>query len=243
MWSIFKKEVNSFFSSLIGYIAIGVFLLVMGLFLWVFPAFNIIDYGYATLDLMFRFAPSVLLVLIPAITMRSFAEETNLGTIELLATRPITDMQIIMGKYFASLFLVFFAILPTLIYYYSVYQLGSPVGNIDTGAFWGSFLGLMLIAGAFVAIGIFASSLTRDQIVAFIVAVLLSALFYLGFYYLSSLPIFFGKTDTLVESIGMDYHYQSVSRGLVDSRNMVYFISFIAAFILMTRTVLEKRKW
>ena len=149
MLSIFKKEVNSFFSSLIGYIVIGVFLVVMGLFIWVFPDTNILDYGYATLDSLFAIAPNIFMFLIPAITMRSFAEETQSGTIELLATRPLTDLEIILAKYFANLFLVAFAILPTLLYYYTVYKLGSPVGNVDTGAMWGSYLGLLFLGGTF----------------------------------------------------------------------------------------------
>ena len=164
MKSIFFKEVNSFFSSLIGYIVIGVFLIVMGLFLWVFPNTNLIDYGYAGLDELFITTPNIFMFLIPAITMRLLAEEHQTGTIELLATRPLTDLTIILAKYFAAVFLVIFALVPTLIYYYSIYQLGSPIGNVDTGAFVGSFIGLILLGASFVAIGMFASSITKNQI-------------------------------------------------------------------------------
>lgn len=243
MFSVFKKEVHAFFSSLIGYLAIGCFLVVLSLFLWVFPAYNVMNFGYATLDALFSISPMILMVLIPAITMRSFAEETKEGTIELLATRPLSDMDIIMGKYLAALFLVFFAILPTLVYYYSVYSLGTPVGNIDNGATIGSYIGLMLLGAAFVSIGIFVSAITNDQIVSFLIALALGALFYLGFYYMSSLPIFFGKSDEFVASLGMSYHFDALGRGLIDSRDVLYFVSIIVAFILLTKTALERRKW
>lgn len=215
----------------------------MSLFLWVFPAFNILDYGYATLDLLFNVAPMILMVLIPAITMRSFAEETREGTIEFLSTRPVKDIEIILGKYFASLFLVFFAILPTLVYYFSVYQLGMPKGNLDTGGVIGSYVGLILLSAGFVAIGIFSSALSNDQIVAFIISLVVGAFFYLGFKFGSTIPAFYGKFDDMVESLGMNYHYTSLSRGLIDSRDVLYFVSLSAAFIFGTKLILEKRKW
>ncbi len=173
MFAIFKKEVQQFFSSLIGYFAIIVFLLVLGMFMWIFPDTNILDSGYATLDSFFNFAPYIFVFLIPAITMRSFAEEINTGTIELLATRPVTEIQIVLGKYFAALLLVFFAIVPTLIYFYTVSRLASPVGNVDVGGILGSYFGLFFLGAVFVAIGIFCSSVTSNQIVAFIVGVFL----------------------------------------------------------------------
>ncbi|MEO1624977.1 MAG: ABC transporter permease, partial [Bacteroidota bacterium] len=194
MLSIFFKEVNTFFSSLIGYIVIGTFLVIMGLVMWVFPDYSILGYEYATMDQLFGIAPVIFVFLIPAITMRSFAEENQTGTIELLVTRPLSDWQIIGGKYLACLLLVIFAILPTLCYYYSVYQLGAPKGNLDSGAIMGSYIGLVLLGGVFVAIGIFASSLTNNQIVAFILATFLCFFFYYAFFYLSKLPIFVGKT-------------------------------------------------
>ncbi len=243
MLSIFYKEVNAIFSSLIGYIVIGVFLILMGLVMWVFPDYSILNYSYATLDQLFGIAPFIFLFLIPAITMRSFAEEQQTGTIELLATRPITEMSIILGKYFACLILVLFALLPTLLYYYSVHQLGSPVGNLDSGAIMGSYFGLILLAATFVAIGIFASSLTNNQIVSFVLAVFLCFFVQWGFYFISSLPIFVGKVDDIVQMIGIDYHYNSISRGLIDSRDVIYFLSVIVLFLIFTKTSLERRKW
>lgn len=241
MWSIFKKEVNLFLSSLIGYIAISVFLLGTGLFLWVFPDYSVISYGYASLEGFFGMAPYILLFLIPAITMRTFAEELQTGTIELLATRPLTDWQIVLGKYLACLFLVAVSILPTFIYYFSVYELGMPKGNLDIGATWGSYIGLFGLGAVFVAIGIFASSLTKDQIISFLLAFFLCAFFYDAFASISRLPLFFGKIDDIVEAIGINYHYMSVSRGLVDTRDVVYFVSMISLFLVFTKTVVERR--
>lgn len=243
MINLFVKEVNTFFSSLIGYMAIVVFLLTTGLFLWVFPDTNLLDYGYATLDSLFFTAPWVFMFLIPAITMRSFSEEFKSGTFELLATRPLTDLQIIVGKYAAAVFLVFFALLPTLIYFFTIYQLGLPPGNLDTGAIWGSYIGLLLLGAAFAAIGIFASSLTSNQIVAFLLAVFLCFIFYQTFDYLSKLNVFYATIDDFVEQIGINAHYESLSRGVVDTRDIVYFGSFIALFLLLTQLVVDSRKW
>ncbi len=243
MLSIYLKEVSHFFSSLIGYIVIGVFLLILGLMMWVFPDYSLLDYNYATLEQLFGLAPVIFMFLIPAITMRSFSEETQTGTIELLTTRPIQDLSIVLGKYFACLSLVVFALLPTLLYYYSVYQLGSPVGNIDSGAVAGSYLGLIFLSGAFVAIGIFASTLTNNQIVAFILATFLCFVFFWAFSFLSRLPVFVGKVDHIVEMMGIDFHYNSISRGVIDTRDVIYFLSLIAVFIVLTLTSLQKRKW
>ncbi len=243
MLSILKKEVNTFFSSLIGYIVIGVFLVTMGLFLWVFPDTNLLDRGYASMDFFFGFAPNIFLFLIPAITMRTFAEEQQTGTIEFLATRPVTDLDIIIGKYLASLILVSFAILPTFLYYFTIYRLGSPVGNVDSGAVWGSYFGLFFLGAVFVAIGIFASSITNNQIVAFIIGVFLCFFLYLGFDFLSSLPTFIGRVDYIVEMFGIDFHYRSISRGILDTRDFVYFLSIIVIFIGLTKLMLERRTW
>ncbi|MCK4287780.1 MAG: ABC transporter permease subunit, partial [Bacteroidales bacterium] len=169
MITLFRKEISSFFSSLIGYIVITVFLLINGLFLWVFPLeFNILDFGYASIENLFMLAPIVFLFLIPAITMRLFADEKKSGTIEILLTQPLTDLEIILAKYFAGLVLVLFSLLPTLIYFFSVYQLGLPPGNIDTGGMWGSYIGLLFLGASFVAIGLFSSSITDNQIISFI---------------------------------------------------------------------------
>ncbi len=243
MLSIFAKEVNSFFSSLIGYIVIAVFLIILGLVMFVFPDTSLLDYKFATLDQLFDIAPMIFLFIVPAITMRFFAEENQQGTIELLATKPVRELEIVLGKYLAALLLVVFALLPTLLYYYTLYQLGSPKGNLDSGAILGSYIGLFFLAAVFAGIGIFASSLTNNQIVAFILATFLCFLLYYGFDYLSNLPVFVGRFDDLVQMIGIDYHYSSISRGVLDSRDLVYFLSVIAFFILLTLISLERRKW
>lgn len=247
MFTLLKKEIRSFLSSLIGYIAIGVFLLLIGLFMWVLDPSssnnsNVLESGFANIDPLFIIAPWVFLFLIPAITMRSFADEKKAGTIELLLTRPLTDLQIILAKYFAGFILVLFSLLPTLIYYYSVYRLGSPVGNIDTGGMWGSYIGLLFLGAAFVSIGIFASAITDNQVVSFILACFLCFFIYTGFDFISSFSLF-GKIDNVILSLGINSHYVSMSRGVVDTRDIVYFISLIAVFILGTRAVLESRKW
>jgi ABC-2 type transport system permease protein len=243
MFAIFKKELQQFFSSLIGYIAIIVFLLVLGLFMWIFPDTSILDFGYATLDSFFSIAPYIFIFLIPAITMRSFAEEINTGTIELLSTRPVTELEIILGKYFASLLLVFIAIVPTFIYFYAVYALASPVGNVDVGGILGSYFGLFFLGAVFVAIGIFCSAITSNQIVAFILGVFLCFFIYLAFGYMAQFGIFIGKNDYLVESFGLSAHYDAMGKGVIDSRDVVYFLSIISAFILFTRTALSSRRW
>ena len=243
MLSIFYKEINSFFSSLIGYMVVGVFLLLMGLVMWVFPDYSVLDSNYATLEGLFGIAPMVFLFLIPAVTMRTFAEEKQSGTIELLVTRPISDWQIVGGKFLACFVLVLFALLPTVLYYLTVYQLGSPIGNLDSGGIIGSYIGLLFLAAAFVAIGVFASSLTNNQIVAFVLATFLCFFVYLAFDFLSRLPIFFGKTDDIVQSIGIEYHYNSISRGVLDTRDVIYFVSIIAVFLAATVLSLGKRRW
>lgn len=242
MFSIFRKEVNLFLSSLIGYATISVFLVLTGLFMWVFPDYSVITYGYASLDSFFGMAPYVFLFLIPAITMRAFSEEIQTGTIELLFTRPLSQGQILLGKYLACVFLVFLSILPTLIYFYSVYQLGDPLGNIDVGATVGSYIGLLSLGAVFSAIGIFASSLTSNQIIAFISSFFLCAFFYDAFNSLSRLEIFFGTLDTTIEAIGINYHYRSISRGLVDTRDLIYFLSVITLFLVSTKTILQHRR-
>lgn len=243
MLSIFRKEVNLFLSSLIGYIAIGVFLLATGLFIWVFPDYSVIEYGYASLRSLFTLAPYIFLFLIPAITMRMFAEERQTGTIELLTTRPISDWAIILGKYFAALMLVIFSILPTFIYYFSIYELGLPKGNIDVGGTWGAYIGLFFLGGAFVSIGLFASSLTKNQIISFLLALLLCFFFFDAFESISRLPMFVSKGDDVVQAIGINYHYLSISRGLIELQDLVYFISLIIAFLILTKLSMERRKW
>lgn len=243
MFTLLNKEVRGFLSSLIGYIVIMVFLLINGLFLWVFASdFNILDFGFASLEGLFMMAPFVFLFLIPAITMRSFADEHRSGTIEFLLTKPITDLQIILAKYFAGVILVVFSLLPTLVYFYSVYQLGMPKGNIDTGGMWGSYIGLLFLGAAFVSIGLFASSLSDNTIVSFIIAVFMCLFVYVGFDFIHSLDLF-GQFDLFIKSLGINTHYISMSRGVIDTRDVVYFISLIAFFILLTRLSIESRKW
>ena len=234
MISIFRKELRSFFSNATGYIVIGIFLLLTGLFLWVIPGqYNIIDAGYANVDGLFYLAPWLFLFLCPAVTMRLFAEEKQTGTWELLVTKPLSKLQLVLGKYFAGWVLVALALLPTLIYYFSVSYLAEPIGNVDSGAFWGSFIGLFFLAGVYVAIGTFSSSLSNNQIISFVVALVLSFFFYYGFDLLAS---FFtsGQAIQYIESIGINSHYKSMSRGVIDSRDVIYFVGVSVVFILAT---------
>lgn len=242
MLSIFAKEVRSFLSSLIAYIVMIVFLLAIGLFMWVFPESNVLDYGYANMDTLFDMAPWVFIFLISAITMRSFSEERRTGTIEFLTTRPVSDLSIIMGKYLAGVFLVLIALVPTLLYYYTVYSLGAPKGNLDTGAMWGSYLGLVFLGACYVSIGTFASSLTENQIVAFVLSMFLCFFLYIAPASLSELKVT-GSFDYLIEWLGIQSHYLSISRGVIDSRDVVYFLSFSAFFIGLTKLVFSSRKW
>ena len=239
MWSVCKKELRQFFSSLTGYIAIIVFLLVNGLMLFVFED-NILDFGYATLEKFFQLAPWVLLLLIPAITMRSFSEEFKTGTFELLQTRPLTSWQIIGGKYAGSLIVVAIALIPTLVYFFSIQQLSSTEG-VDTGATIGSYIGLFFLAAVFTAIGICTSSFTTNPVVAFIMALIGCVLLYYGFNAISKLPGLESGMDYYVEMAGIDFHYQSISRGVIDSRDIIYFLSVIFLFLTLTYRNLLKR--
>jgi len=243
MRSIFIKEINSFFSSIVGYVAVLVFLVACGLFLWVIPDSSILSYGYANLDRFFEMAPWLLMMLIPAVTMRSFADEFRAGTIEWLSTKPLRDTDIIMGKYFASLALVVFALLPTLVYVYTINSLSLVENNLDTGGIAGSYIGLFFLASGFTAIGIFCSSLTNNQIVGFLVALFACYLLYSGFEALSKVPSFTGGIDYYLGMVGMSFHYNSISRGLVDTRDVVYFLSVIILFISLTRLSLNRRTW
>jgi len=243
MNALIGKELRSFFSSLTGYIAIIVFLLTNGLLLWVFPGnTNIMDGGFATLDSFFMLAPWVFLILIPAITMRTIAEERKTGTMELLITRPLSLLQIIMAKYTASLVVVLLSLLPALVFFYSVYHLGNPPGNIDMGGTWGSFIGLFLLASVYAAIGIFSSSLTDNQIVAFLLAAALCFFFYTGLDLVSQMHLS-GSIQSIVQYLGIAEHYRSISRGVLDSRDLVYFLGIIALFMLFTFESIKNRKW
>jgi ABC-2 type transport system permease protein len=240
MYSLFRKELKQFFGSLIGYLAIITFLLVSGLFLWVFPGnFNIPDSGYASLEPFFALAPWLYLFLVPAVTMRLFAEERRGGTMEILLTKPLTDLQLVFVKFLAALTLVIFTLLPTLIYFYSVWQLGNPVGNLDVGSTWGAFFGLFFLAAIYVAIGLFASSVTDNQIVAFILAMLLSFVFYIGFEFIGGSGIPYGLEKTLTW-LSINDHYLSVSRGVIDGRDITYFAGMTFIFLLLTMLMVRR---
>lgn len=242
MYSLFIKEVKSFFNSLTGYIVIVIFLIINGLFMWVFDgSMNILQGGYATLDTLFYIAPWVFLMLIPAITMRSFAEEKNKGTLDLLLTRPLSDMQIIVSKYLAAMALILLALLPTLISYYSVVMLGNPQGNIDKGGTWGSYIGLIFLAGAYASVGIFCSSLTDNLVIAFLITALICLFICYGFEQ-TGILFTIGKAGSVLVSLGIIDHYRSMSRGVIDSRDVIYFLALIIMFLYMTKTKLTLNK-
>jgi ABC-2 type transport system permease protein len=242
MLQIFSKEFSSFLNSLIAYVVIGVFLLAIGLLMWVFPDSSVLEYGYADMSTLFSLGPYVLIFLIPAVTMRSFSEEKKGGTMELLFTKPLTDWDIIVGKFLASFALVLLALLPTLVYYYSLYTLGNPAGNIDTPGIIGSYIGLAMLAAAFSAIGIMASSVSANQIVAFILAAFLCYLTFSGFDAISGLPVW-GPRALVIKQLGILFHYESMSRGLIDSRDLVYSASVIFLALSITKLILSSRQW
>ncbi len=242
MVQIFLKEINGFLDSLIGYAVVGVFLIVMGLLMWVFPETSVLDYGFADMETLFSLGPFVFIFLVPAITMRSFAEERKMGTLEWLLTKPITEGNIVMGKFLASTCLLIVALVPTLTYYYTLYQLGNPAGNIDTSGVIGSYLGLVLLGAVFCALGILASTLVANQIVSFMLAALLCFVFYSGF---DSASLLFsdGNLSMGIKQMGLRYHFESMSRGLIDSRDLIYFFGLGSVLLLSAKTVLSSRSW
>jgi ABC-2 type transport system permease protein len=242
MIQILTKEFNSFLNSLIAYVVMSVFLISIGLLTWVFPETSVLDYGYADMYTFFSLSPYVLLFLVPAITMRSFAEERKTGTIELLLTKPLTEWDILLGKYLACFYLVLMSILPTILFYFSIVALGNPVGNIDTSAVIGSYIGLILLAAVFCAVGIFSSSITNNQIISFIVAAFLSYVLFAGF---NSIAVFeiWRNSALFIKQLGIVYHYDSLSRGVIDSRDIIYFLSMVAVTLFVTRTILSSRSW
>lgn len=242
MLTIFLKEINSFFNSLIAYIVIAVFLTGIGLFMWVFPEFSVLEYGFADMSTLFVMGPYVFMFLIPAITMKSFAEERKAGTMELLLTRPVTDWGIILGKFLACFFLVIVSLLPTLVYYISIYRLGDPVGNIDTAGVMGSYIGFLLLGGVFCAVGILASAITPNQIVAFITAAFLCFFLYAGFDRLAAINLW-SEYALTIRQLGLLYHYEAIGKGLVDSRDLIYFISVGYLMLATTKVVLSARSW
>lgn len=238
--TLFRKEVATFFNSLVAYIVMTVFLVGIGLFFWVFGD-TILLTGYASMDDFFAISPWFFLFLIPAITMRSFSEEIQLGTIEFLLTKPVSDWQLILGKYFAAVALVIFTLFPTLIYYATVYYLGDPVGNLDSGAIIGSYLGLTALGAIFAAIGLFSSAITPNQIVAFIIGVFLCFLFLNAFDYLANLKGLESINDAVLR-IGIMEHYRSIARGVLDTRDILYFVSLMVIALTATRIVLINKK-
>ncbi|QLE02681.1 gliding motility-associated ABC transporter permease subunit GldF [Galbibacter sp. BG1] len=230
MTAIIKREISSFFSTPIAYLVIGLFLVLNGLFLWVFKGdFNIFESGFADMNSFFQLSPWILIFLIPAITMKSFSEEKRSGTLELLLTRPISKTQIVLGKFLGSFLLIVLAIIPTLLYVFTIYKLASPVGNIDLGSIAGSYAGLLFLIAAYTAIGIFISSITDNQIIAFIAAVLICFIFYFGFTGFAEVPAL-----SFLENLSLKYHFDSISRGVIDLRDIVYFLSISTFFIVVT---------
>lgn len=233
MLAIFQKEIGSFFNSLIAYIVMAVFLTAIGLIVWVFPDSNIPDYGFADMNSFFSLAPYVLIFLIPAITMRSLAEESRNGTLELLLTKPLRNRDLILGKFLANWILVLFTILPTLLYYFSIYQLGNPKGNVDSAAVLGSYMGLLLLGGVLVSMGLWCSSLNDNQIVAFILAVFLGFIWYVGFSSVSEL-LGSGTVADLFSWVALDTQYSALGKGLIDSRNVIYLLTLLSFFLYLT---------
>ena len=240
MWSICKKELHQFFSNLTGYIAIILFLLVNGIFLFVLKESNLFDFGYATLDKFFELSPWILIFLVPAITMRCLSEEFKTGTFEILKTKPLSNWQIVAGKYFSILAVMLFVIIPTFIYIFTIKSL-SAAGTIDAGGIAGSYIGLFLLAAVFAAISLCCSSFTNNAVVAFLVSAFVCLVLYFGCNALSKLPPFLGGADYYIEMAGIDFHYRSISRGVLDSRDVLYFVSLIFLFLLVTVQNLRKR--
>jgi ABC-2 type transport system permease protein len=240
MFAILKKELHSFFSSPIGYLVIGIYLLANGLFLWVFKGdFNILHAGFSDLNSYFFLAPWIFIFLIPAITMRSFSDEISNGTLEILKTKPITNWQLIIGKYLGSLLLVILAIIPTLIYVYSIYQLGNPIGNINFGTTLGSFIGLLFLASSYTAIGVFSSTISKNQIVSFLIAVCISWFLFYGFEVISNNKLI-GNFN--LSQVGINEHFNSISKGVIDTRDLIYFASVTFFFLFLTKKSIQNEK-
>jgi ABC-2 type transport system permease protein len=229
MRSLFVKEINAFFGSLTGYLVLALFLLAIGLIVWVFPESSVLDYGFADLDSLFAYTPYVFTFLIPALSMRAISEERKSGTWELLRTSPLSLVQIIVVKYLALITLVILAVLPTLLYAYSIVQLGEPVGNLDLAGFFGSWLGLLMIGATFAAVGLFASALTSQQVVAFVLGVFLCFVLYFGLSALAEMLT--GDAAYWVEELSLSYHYMSLSRGVIDSRDVFFLFGMIWLFL------------
>ncbi|HIE73253.1 MAG TPA: gliding motility-associated ABC transporter permease subunit GldF [Flavobacteriales bacterium] len=242
MIALFRKEINQFFSSLTGLLTIVIFLMINGLFMWIFSGdFNVLDFGYANMDSFFMLAPILFLIFIPAICMRLFSEECRSGTMEVLLTKPISIWNVVVSKYLAANVLVLFSILPTLIYFISIYFLGETIGNLDVGGIIGSYLGLFMLSSAFIAIGIFASAISSNQVVAFLIAIICNAIVYYGFGILSEVT-FFQNWDLFISNLGIAYHYNVMSKGVIDSRDILYFMSICFLFLMLSKTTIQLKR-
>ncbi len=243
MFALYKKELSSFFSSLTGYVAILVFLVAIGVFMWIVPGGNnVLDNGYASLETFFILGPWVFMFLIPAVTMRLFSDEKKSGTIELLMTRPISDLAVVLAKYFGALTIALISIIPTFIFFISIYKLGNPTGNIDIGGTWGSYIGLVFLAIVYVSVGVFCSSLTDNQIISFMLALVITFVLYFGMDAFSSM-FSLQKGEYFLQGLSISRHYQSMSRGVIDTRDVIYFLGVASIFILLTKFKLQSRKW
>tara|TARA_R110002096_G_scaffold372742_1_gene566268 strand:- start:1732 stop:2454 length:723 start_codon:yes stop_codon:yes gene_type:complete len=238
MWSLFIKEVNAFFSNLSAYLITSVFLISLGLIVWVFPGTSVLEYGYADLEPLFSYTPFVFIFLLPAITMRMVAEERKTGTWELLKTSPLNSSQIVIAKYFAALAVLFFSLSPTLIYYFSIVQLGDTIGNIDSAGFFGAYIGLFLVGALFASVGLFSSCITSNQIVSFVIAVFISFLLYGGIGAMASLTS--GDLAVLLEGLGTDFHYEQMGRGVIVSENIYYFLGMILTFLVCSWVLINR---
>lgn len=242
MWTIFRKEVNQFLNSLLGYMVLIIFLVATGLLFWIFPENSVLNYGFAEMGVFFSLTPFVFIFLIPAITMRSFAEEKKSGTLEWLLTKPLGEWDILLGKFLASWFLVFMALVPTLVYFYTLWVLGSPTGNIDAAGVTGSYIGLLLLAAVFTAIGIFGSSITDNQLVAFVLSVFFCFILYSGLGSLATIDVW-SSASVFIEYLSLDFHYRALGKGLIDVRDVAYLVTAAVALLFSSRLVLASRRW
>ncbi len=239
---LFRKEINQFFRSITGLLTIVIFLMVNGLFMWIFSGdFNVLDFGYANMDSFFMLSPILFLIFIPAICMRLFSEEYRSGTMEVLLTKPISIWNMVVSKYLAANVLVLFSILPTLIYFISIYFLGETIGNLDVGGIIGSYLGLFMLSSTFIAIGIFTSAISSNQVVAFLIAIICNAIVYYGFGILSEVT-FFQNWDLLIRNLGIAFHYNVMSKGVIDSRDVLYFMSICFLFLMLSKTTIQLKR-
>ena len=242
MIALFRKEISQFFGSLTGLLTIILFLLVNALFLWIFSGdFNLLDFGFANMDSFFMLSPIIFLIFIPAICMRLFSEEYQSGTMESLLTKPISLWNVVFSKFLAANVLVLFAIIPTLIYFVSIYYLGETIGNLDIGGIMGSYFGLFMLSSAFVSIGIFASSVSNNQVVAFLIAIMINVLIYFGFDIISEIPSF-QNWGLFISNLGISSHYNMMSKGVLDSRDIMYFLSICFLFLMLCRTIIQQKR-